>query len=159
MIGKKDFKGLLRWRESLRIDLGYAKSRKAMEEEKKLQEKESAATQETEETLAEKIAEEARLVQVSQKKAKKKQKEKKMKHLLKLRLGMDTPNDIGLEASTMVGIGEQDFDFGTSDLLMINSKNSENGSDQESASESEAYDSDEEQQKKMAGLETEIDGL
>ena len=55
VIGKKDFKGLIKWRESLRIDLGYAKSRKDMEEEQKLIESQQSNTEETEDSIAEKV--------------------------------------------------------------------------------------------------------
>jgi AdoMet-dependent rRNA methyltransferase SPB1 len=162
VIGKKDFKGLIKWRDSLRIDLGLSKSRKEMEQERKLKEEEAAKLQDTDEALAEKIAEESRLAQLVQKKTKKKQKEKKMKHLLKLRLGMDTPHDIGMDASILTLSGDQEYDFATKEQpsLMADTSDSEKVSEQmESDADSEAYDSEDEQIKKMNGLETEIDEL
>jgi AdoMet-dependent rRNA methyltransferase SPB1 len=105
VIGKKDFKSLIKWREALRIDLGFAKSRKEIQDEKKKAEEEAKMQEESEVTLEERLAAEAEQAQATAKKAKKKQRERKAKQLLKMRLGMDTPHDIGLEASQL-GMGD-----------------------------------------------------
>ena len=58
VIGKKDFKSLIRWRDALRIDLGLSKSRKEIREEeikRKEDEAEQKEKDESEETLAEKV--------------------------------------------------------------------------------------------------------
>jgi AdoMet-dependent rRNA methyltransferase SPB1 len=162
VIGKKDFKTLIKWREALRIDLGLAKSRKEIHEEKKKAAEEATAKEECEGTLEERLAAEAEQAQLTSRKVKKKQRERKAKQMLKMRLGMDTPHDIGLEASQL-GVG----DFEVEDPTMTPFKSTtlsqgsagDSGSDEDSFSEIEAYDSDEEVAMKIGALDDEMEGL
>jgi AdoMet-dependent rRNA methyltransferase SPB1 len=55
VLGKKEFKGLLRWREQMRLDLGFQKSRKEIG--KAVEEANKAKTEEadTPEAIAERV--------------------------------------------------------------------------------------------------------
>jgi AdoMet-dependent rRNA methyltransferase SPB1 len=162
VIGKKDFKSLIKWREALRIDLGFAKSRKEIQEEKKKAEEEAKAHEDSEGTLEERLATEAEQAQTTAKKAKKKQRERKAKQMLKMRLGMDTPHDIGMEASQL-GVGDFEVEDPTVTLSKPQDASEESeadsGSDEDSSSEIEAYDSDEEVAMKIGALDDEMEGL
>ena len=52
ILGKKEFKSLIKWRESIRLDLGYTKSEEQKSTETKQVEEEQ---EETPESLAEKV--------------------------------------------------------------------------------------------------------
>jgi AdoMet-dependent rRNA methyltransferase SPB1 len=104
LLGKKDFKELIKWRDSIRIELGLVK-KEAPKAEKEESEEEDM------ETLLEK---ERQNQEHKAKKLKKKQRERKAKTVMKMQLGMATPMDIGME---MQGdILEPDFDMGDDDM-------------------------------------------
>lgn len=119
VLGKKDFKTLLKWRDSIRLDLKLEKSKAEKKKELDDELAAKAAIEETEESLTEKVQKyfliilylifsfleklnkASQLAAAQLKKDKKKSKERKSKTLLKMRLGMQTPMDIGLEASNI----------------------------------------------------------
>jgi AdoMet-dependent rRNA methyltransferase SPB1 len=91
-------------------------------------------------------------LKLAAKKLKKKQHERKAKHLLKLRLGMGTPMEIGLEASTG-NMSDLEYDFGTGvDKIESGKEDSESDSELE-------YDSDAEIKKRIHSLDDEMEGL
>ncbi|KAJ3208997.1 AdoMet-dependent rRNA methyltransferase spb1 [Entophlyctis luteolus] len=175
-LGKKEFKGLMRWREAMRIVLGIDSSkeeiRKAKEEkaraEKELAEKEAASKGETEED----IANESAVLQSEQKKALRKSREKKAKQLLRLRLGMSAPMDIGLEADASAG-GLDGLQFedsvGESTPALRSTKRqsrpelNEDGSESESSeydeTESDFQDSEDDIEVRLGNIENEKHGL
>ncbi|KAI9330300.1 Spb1 C-terminal domain-containing protein [Obelidium mucronatum] len=126
-LGKRDFKDLIRWRDTLRISMGLEKSKEevrklkeaAKEEQAKALEEEKNKP-ETEESIAAELARQSDAIELQKKKEKRKSRERKAKQLLRLRLGMDTPMDIGMEA-----------DFGGMDGLQH-----DDGYDEESFAES-----------------------
>ncbi|KAJ3224233.1 AdoMet-dependent rRNA methyltransferase spb1 [Chytriomyces hyalinus] len=104
-LGKKDFKDLIKWRDAIRVLLGLEKSRdevrKAREaaaaEEVERKDAEKNAP-ETEESIAAELKRQQEALDLQKKKDKRKSRERKAKQLLRLRLGMETPMDIGMEA-------------------------------------------------------------
>ncbi|KAJ3138493.1 AdoMet-dependent rRNA methyltransferase spb1 [Physocladia obscura] len=121
-LGKKDFKGLIKWRETMRIVLGVDKSKEELRKAKEEAVKSEAAKVEedknkpdTEESIAAELAQQSEILENERKKEKRKSRERKAKQLLRLRLGMATPMDIGLEAESggIDGLQHDDYDDGT----------------------------------------------
>lgn len=178
VLGKKDFKDLLKWREAIRLDLGLdeKKKKEADSSETKVEEGEE---DEDEETLATKLGAESKAAALRLKREKRKARERKAKLLLKLRLGMGTPDEIGLEASDAGGLGTMDGDdqglfrlngvdavkkakpVSMTDApdLMLSSDDEDDGEEQDSEDDTSMYDSDEEVERKVGQLEQELDGL
>ncbi|KAJ3073989.1 AdoMet-dependent rRNA methyltransferase spb1, partial [Podochytrium sp. JEL0797] len=120
-LGKRDFKDLIRWRETIRISMGLEhskeemkKQREAAKEAEALRLEEEKAKPETEESIAAELARQAEEIEIEKKKDKRKSRERKAKQLLRLRLGMETPMDIGMEAE-MGGIDGLQHDDGFDD--------------------------------------------
>ncbi|ORY51044.1 FtsJ-domain-containing protein [Rhizoclosmatium globosum] len=120
-LGKKDFKDLIRWRETIRISMGLDRSkeeirkqREAAKEEQLKRLEEEKNKPETEETIAAELARQQEELEQQKKKEKRKSRERKAKQLLRLRLGMETPMDIGMEAD-MGGIDGLQHDDGFGD--------------------------------------------
>ncbi|KND02374.1 23S rRNA (uridine(2552)-2'-O-)-methyltransferase [Spizellomyces punctatus DAOM BR117] len=176
VLGKKDFKDLLKWRESIRLDLGL--------EKKKEERKADTGDKEEngEEDLLESLDAEAKSVAATRKRALRKARERKAKQLIKMRLGMGTPDEIGLEASEAGGMGLGDgHDEGLFRLNGLSTDGVKNAkpivtdtqkeavlsSDDEEADEDneanddddETFDTDDEIEQKINNLESEIDGL
>jgi len=106
VLGKKDFKTLLKWRDQIRISLKLEKPKKEKTEEKI-----------TDKTIEEQMELEHHVSMTREKKDKKKSQERKAKALQKMNLGMETPMDIGIEAadagiySMEGGLVEPDSEF------------------------------------------------
>ncbi|KAI8925362.1 Spb1 C-terminal domain-containing protein [Entophlyctis helioformis] len=100
VLGKKEFKELIKWRESMRQLLGLetAASRRAKKAEDLATAEAAAKEAEENEDLDAMLERERAAQELRDRRAKKKQRERKAKLLLKLQLGMKTPDDIGLEA-------------------------------------------------------------
>jgi AdoMet-dependent rRNA methyltransferase SPB1 len=143
LLGKKDFKQLIKWRDFIRIELGYVKPQIKEEEVEVVEEEmdlESLIQQQQNE-------QDQRL-----KKTKKKQRERKAKILMKMQLGMDAPLDIGLEQDSGI---LPEVDMGNdSDSEQVDPKVNE-----ESESDQSIYDSDEELERKIGRLDEEMDKL
>ncbi|KAJ3283815.1 AdoMet-dependent rRNA methyltransferase spb1 [Borealophlyctis nickersoniae] len=170
VLGRKEFKELLRWREAIRLDLGLDKKKEKISAEEE--------NEEEEEDLETQIENEAMSAATRAKREKRKARERKAKQLIRLRLGMGTPSDIGLEAGDAEGLGGgEDTEGG---LFHISSTKPSKAkpvtedreiefdvsSDEENAEEwseegedDEVYDSDEEVARKVHHLESELDGL
>ncbi len=104
VLGKKDFKALLKWRHDIRLDLGLDK--KAVPA---VAAPEAEPSPVSEMSVEEMLDIEAQKSVDADKKAKKKSRERKAKQLLKLRLGMATPMDIGIDAAANGDLGEAEF--------------------------------------------------
>ncbi|KAI9012787.1 Spb1 C-terminal domain-containing protein [Gaertneriomyces semiglobifer] len=169
VLGKKDFKDLLKWREAIRLDLG-------LEQKKETEAVPEEAKEETEESLMEKLDAEAKAAAAKLKREKRKARERKAKQLVKLRFGMQTADDIGLEASEAGGLGMDDealFKLNglTSGIkvpapatthmdISSDEDDLESGSDEDEESDyASAYDSDDDVEQKVDHLESELDGL
>ena len=174
VLGKKDFQHLIRWRDQVRVVLGLVvkKSEEVVEEE-------PGSDEEDIETRIERAQlEQSKLL----KKKKKKQRERRLKLTQRLMMGMDTPFDVGLEASQAGLEGLPEFDFGDENPDSIVaaaaapngefSKNQEMYSSDEDHSEMEQdlkdddeedddvyMDSDEELINKIHRLDTHIDSM
>ena len=143
VLGKKEFKQLIRWRESMRFMLGLqsAKQTAAVTEE---QQDKPVDEDDIEAVL---LREEESLV-AKQRRAKKKQRERKAKLLLRLRLGMETPDEIGLDAGYQGLEAFPEFD----------DQDEHYSSNSSSSSDDDGSDSDNEV-KKVDRLEADLDLL
>ncbi|KAJ3011299.1 AdoMet-dependent rRNA methyltransferase spb1 [Thoreauomyces humboldtii] len=102
VLGKKDFKDLLKWRDAMRLDLGFT-TKKVVEEEAA---EESGA--DDPESLADRLDAERKVAAARVKRERRRARERKARQLIKFRLGMGTPADIGLDASEAGGMGIMD---------------------------------------------------
>ncbi|KAI8812578.1 hypothetical protein BJ742DRAFT_747017 [Cladochytrium replicatum] len=104
VLGKRDFKDLLKWRQEIRISLGVEEKN-----QEKVTRKLEEAKKEEEGDLAELFrfaAAESNELLARARRLERKSKDRKAKHLMKLRFGMETPMDIGIEASASMGFEE-----------------------------------------------------
>ncbi|KAJ3116767.1 AdoMet-dependent rRNA methyltransferase spb1 [Nowakowskiella sp. JEL0407] len=168
VLGKRDFKNLIKWREEIRISLGLdtskSKAKKGGQDE---DEDETMTDVKDEASLVEQLETEKHLYVNREKRMEKKKREKKAKQLLRLGLGMGTPEDIGLEAGGL-GIGNDDGAVSEKPsrkqyLPKIDDDEDEyvdldEGDDEEWEDNSD-YDSDGEVVRKVGRLESEMDEL
>ncbi|KAJ3260673.1 AdoMet-dependent rRNA methyltransferase spb1 [Boothiomyces macroporosus] len=150
VLGKKEFKQLIKWRDSVRVmmDLVPKKVEKVVEEEPEEEMDIEDIIQNEKETMEQKM-----------RKLKKKQRERKAKQLLKLKLGMETPADIGIEGQSDMG-ALPDIDFGeeeTKEHLKV--KKEKEQAIEEEDDESVFDDSDDELERKIGRLDAEMDTL
>lgn len=97
VLGKKDFRNLLRWRLAIREELGLSTAKKDAEEEGL---KETVMITEDDQIDAEM----ERLTaqdQASRKRDRRKLNERKRKEILRMQMGMLTPHELGLEQDAM----------------------------------------------------------
>ncbi|KAJ3412167.1 AdoMet-dependent rRNA methyltransferase spb1 [Chytridiales sp. JEL 0842] len=172
VLGKKDFKDLIKWRESVRIAMGLEKSpeekKKEAAEREEARKAEEAAKANTEESVVDDLTRQAESLQAQQKRDKRKARERKSKQLLRLRMGMEAPMDIGMEAE-MGSIDSLQFDNGTlfdskpaskskmSTEFTPSSDDDSEAEGSENDDESEVYDSEDEIAMKLDSLETDVD--
>ncbi|EGF82934.1 hypothetical protein BATDEDRAFT_831, partial [Batrachochytrium dendrobatidis JAM81] len=165
VLGKKEFKYLIKWRESIRTVLGLetrASIRaKKLEDAKEKAEADAAAQKIDDENIKE-------AQRAKNRRLKKKQRERKAKLLLKLQLGMSTPSDIGLEADSGLSTRpEMDIDEDTTSTSKKSANSSpDSASDFTDDSQGEqdsdigsALDSDDERSRKVSRLEAQMDAL
>ncbi|KAI0652193.1 Spb1 C-terminal domain-containing protein [Trametes meyenii] len=166
VLGKGDFKALLKWRTALREELGLEVKTKPTEELTETVE----VTEEVDEE--EQIQEELeRLNSEAAARAKRERRranEIKTRTIQRMQLRMTAPMDIGLEQSDAALGGQVDI-FELDEAKALRGKRTGAGYDDESDeedakaddadSDEEILDSDEERERKVAGLEAELDGL
>ncbi|KAK6902925.1 AdoMet-dependent rRNA methyltransferase SPB1 [Kwoniella mangroviensis CBS 8507] len=174
VLGKGDFKALMKWRLAIRLEIG-------------LDVKAETTADATEEITVEPIDEEEQITEdlkklqeaksARTKRERKRANEKKAKELLKLQLNMTAPEDLDTNDLALKG-EEEIFDLeegeaeaarqGKSSRKSLRDiVNDEDGMDYESSSseeegdeeDDEILDSDEERERKTAMLEGELDGL
>ena len=155
VLGKKDFKSLMKWRDQIRKELGLVK--KEIEAPEKNEE-------EIEEDIEEVIKRQQEELSAKAKRAKKNKREQEIKMQKRMDKGMVAPMDLG--DNTEIG-DEKEVYFGedisdsedetilTPHDLKISHKKHGNSSE----SESDLYDTDDEMQKKIRRLDEEMDGL
>jgi AdoMet-dependent rRNA methyltransferase SPB1 len=104
VLGRKDFKLLLRWRLKVRDIFGFA-SKKTAEEEKKAEEEGNVEIESMDEEM--KIQEDLQRMKDGESKQKKKERrkenEKKRKDIVRMQLNMTTPMEIGMEQAGPLG--------------------------------------------------------
>ncbi|KAG9791576.1 AdoMet-dependent rRNA methyltransferase spb1 [Exophiala dermatitidis] len=108
VLGKKEFRTLLRWRLKVRDKFGMsAKAKKEQEAENKEEGEEVAEVESMDEEL--KIQEELQRLKEQdskeKRKARRKENERKRKEIIRLQMHMTTPHDIGLEQEGPAGEG------------------------------------------------------
>lgn len=170
VLGKSDFKQLMKWRLAIRLEIG-------------LDVKASAAGDATEEVEVEEIDEEEQITQElkklheekasKQKREKKRKNEIKTKTIQKLQLGMTAPTDLDMGDNALDGEEMFDLGEGERELERAGGKNIRDAvrdADGMSESEDEAREpeeedddevlsSDEERELRTRALEGELDGL
>ncbi|WWD15904.1 AdoMet-dependent rRNA methyltransferase SPB1 [Kwoniella shandongensis] len=171
VLGKGDFKALMKWRLAIRLETG-------------LDVKADPTADLTEDVVVEEMDEEEQISDelkklheaklTKQKREKKRSNEKKARELLKLQLNMTAPED--LDANDLALKGEEEiFDLeegenearrhesGRQTLTDIvqdaDGMDDSESSESEEESDEEILDSDEERERKTAALEGELDGL
>ncbi|KAI8588675.1 Spb1 C-terminal domain-containing protein [Geranomyces variabilis] len=185
VLGKKDFKDLLKWRDAIRLDLGISQKKVVKDDE----EPEEEEPQDPE-SLADRLDAERKVAASRLKRERRKARERKAKQLIKFRLGMGTPSEIGLEASEQgamgmgMGIMDQDdeglfhitgganvtseqakksqaltaAEQAAADLMLTSDEDSMSETD-EDEDDLEDYDSDADVQRKALRLESKLDNL
>ncbi|KAI9207785.1 Spb1 C-terminal domain-containing protein [Polychytrium aggregatum] len=178
VLGKKDFKTLLKWREEIRVSCGLDKSRqqKRQEAEEKAR-LEAETSQDKEEDVEDEVQRQSNLLNTQLKRQMRKVKDKRAKQLLKMQMGMTTPMDIGLEAEH--GIGGLDVDDGSGlfdwkkvgdasntlgkarrgEFEEFESDESDDAAEDDDDEEDEVLDSDEETAQKVQWLENDLDQM
>ncbi|KAJ7293683.1 FtsJ-domain-containing protein [Mycena rebaudengoi] len=173
VLGKGDFKALIKWRLALREELGLDNKTKDTEDITETVEvvEEVDEEQEIQQELERLNAE----ASARTKRERRKANEVKTRTIQRMQLQMTAPLDIGLE-QTDASLGGQDdfFDLGGAEVglrkrggisRLVDEEDAVGGSDQEDAEEEDAdedaevLDSDEERERKVDGLEAEMDGL
>lgn len=100
VLGKGEFKGVMKWRDNIRIEMGLRKP--------KVVEEVIPESVDEDLTIDEIIDRERTALALKQRKLKKKKRERKAKVVIKLRLGMETPVEIGVEQD----FGGEEIDMG-----------------------------------------------
>ncbi|KAJ3107805.1 AdoMet-dependent rRNA methyltransferase spb1 [Phlyctochytrium planicorne] len=120
VLGKREFKELIRWRDAVRESMGLNPPKEKKVEEVKEEPKNLTAEEEAE-AKANELARQAAEMEAELKREKRKSRERKAKQLIRLRLGMDTPHDIGLEVdSGMNGdVENEEDDEETDDIVRL----------------------------------------
>ncbi|KAL7417553.1 Spb1 C-terminal domain-containing protein [Mrakia frigida] len=172
VLGKGDFKALIKWRMAIREEIGLDVKHKPVDDHT-----EAAVVEEQDED--EQIEEElGRLTTEAAKRARqdrRKAQEKKMRAVTRMQLRMTAPTADGLELEDKALHGEEFFDLGEGergvkghkkDLVSTLDNEGMSGSDSEDNAgpskpqEAEEFlDSEDEREAKTKGLETELDGL
>ncbi|RDB28580.1 AdoMet-dependent rRNA methyltransferase SPB1 [Hypsizygus marmoreus] len=170
VLGKGDFKALLKWRLALREELGLDNKTKDTEELTETVEitEEVDEEQQISEELERLNAEAAARTKRDRRRAN----EVKQRTIQRMQLQMTAPLDIGLEQMDMSLGGQDDiFDLGGTErslqkqggiatLIGEDGDLAEDSDEEEPEAENdEVLDSDEERERKMQGLEAELDGL
>ncbi|THG99899.1 hypothetical protein EW026_g2532 [Hermanssonia centrifuga] len=170
VLGKGDFKALIRWRTALREEIGLESKNKHTEELTETVEitEEVDPEQQIEEELARLNTEAAARTKRERRRAN----EQKTRTIQRMQLQMTAPLDIGLEQhDASLHHGQEDvfdLDHTTRQLQknggvarFVNADEDAASSDEEDdiVEDDEVLDSEEERERKVAGLETELDGL
>jgi AdoMet-dependent rRNA methyltransferase SPB1 len=155
VLGKKEFRNLLKWRLKIREKFGLlVKKKKPQEEDEEVAE---VAPMDDELAIQEELQRLRENESAQRKKERRKENEKKRKEIIRMQMHMITPTDIGME---QVGIGGTDTMFG------MKAVNREKAADRiasgamvdvESEDEPEASSGEEESDEEEDRLEREID--
>ncbi|KAG9125010.1 AdoMet-dependent rRNA methyltransferase spb1 [Ceratobasidium sp. 392] len=160
VLGKGDFKKLLKWRTAIREELGLEAKEKPIEDATETVEitEEVDEEQQIEDELARLNAD----AQARAKRDRRKANEKRTRTIMRMQLQMTAPLDIGMDFADDALKGDM-FDLSGADGKGVVDKDEEDNSNEsaEEGQEAEEEDSsdDEDGEKKVAGLEDELDGL
>ncbi|KAI0715277.1 Spb1 C-terminal domain-containing protein [Earliella scabrosa] len=167
VLGKGDFKALLRWRTALREEIGLEVKTKPTEE---LTETVEVVEEEDEEEQIQRELERLNAEAAARaKRERRRANEIKARTIQRMQLRMTAPMDIGMEQSDAALGGQDDMfdlDEGTKALVGKRAGAGIDDSDEEAVEEEaeeddedELLDSEEERERKLAGLEAELDGM
>lgn len=158
VLGKKEFRNLLKWRLKLREKFGLVVKKKDQKEDES---EEVAEIAPMDEELA--IQEELRRMRDKEstrdKKERRKENEKKRKEIVRMQMHMTTPMDIGME---QIGPGGEDSTFSLKRVDRANARDAVVNAREvpvESESEDEDEDEDEESDAEEDRLERELDTM
>ncbi|TDL28368.1 FtsJ-domain-containing protein [Rickenella mellea] len=173
VLGKGDFKSLLKWRTAVREEIGLEMKAKHTEDATEVVEitEEVDEEQQIQDELERLNAEAAARTKRDRRKAN----EVKARTIQRMQLQMTAPMDIGMEQHDAALGGQDDiFDLGTAEMglkkkrsvtAVIGDEDDDAESDEDGAGaheeeeDDEPMDSEEEREKKVAELEAELDGL
>lgn len=168
VLGKGDFKALMKWRAAVREEIGLDVKTKPAEE---LTETVEVVEEEVDEDeqMQEELERLSKEAAAKAKRDKRRANEKKTKTIQRMQLRMVAPMDIGQElVDDSLQYGQEDmFDLSTVDrkrktLLTKADESSDSGTDSEDGGESteeDGLDSDEERERRIGALEDDLDGL
>ncbi|KAG5652171.1 hypothetical protein H0H81_006011 [Sphagnurus paluster] len=170
VLGKGDFKALLKWRLALREELGL--DNKTKETEEFTETVEIVEDVDEEQQISEELERLNAEAAARTKRERRRANEIKTRTIQRMQLQMTAPLDIGLDQQDLSLGGQEDmFDLGGTekalrkkggiDRLIGDDGNLMEDSDEEEGSEDsdEFLDSEEERERKVNGLEAELDGL
>ncbi|KAM5533078.1 hypothetical protein V8D89_013221 [Ganoderma adspersum] len=165
VLGKGDFKALLKWRIALREEIGLEVKTKPTEElTETVEVVEEADEEEQIQDELERLNAEAA---ARAKRQRRRANEIKTRTIQRMQLRMTAPMDIGMEQSD-AALGGQDDMFELDDAAALKGKRSgagyddssdDSGDDAEEDEDDETLDWEEQRERKVTGLEEELDGL
>ncbi|EMD42016.1 hypothetical protein CERSUDRAFT_147510 [Gelatoporia subvermispora B] len=168
VLGKGDFKTLMKWRTALREELGI--DVKTKETEELTEEVEVTEDVDPEEEIQKELERLNAEAAARTKRERRRANEVKTRTIQRMQLQMTAPMDIGMEQHD-ASLGGQDDMFELDDahralrgkggrrLMDESDAESESDSQAEDEEDEEALDSEEERERKLSGLEAELDGL
>ncbi|KAF9532027.1 Spb1 C-terminal domain-containing protein [Crepidotus variabilis] len=173
VLGKGDFKALIKWRLALREELGI--DLKAKDIEDAIEQVEVVEVVDEEQEISEELERLNAEAAARTKRERRRANEIKTRTIQRMQLQMTAPLDIGLEQSDpTLGLGQDDmFELGTKEEDLRKSRKTKlamdadgdedfgesSDEDMESGEEDSPLDSEEERERKVADLETEMDGM
>lgn len=159
ILGKKEFRNLLRWRLKVREKFGLVVKKKQGQEQEESEEVAEIAPMDEELAIQEQLLKMREKESTRDKKERRKENEKKRKEIVRMQMHMTTPMDIGMEQH---GPGGEDTTFSLKRVdranardAVVNARDLPAESDDESESESESEDDDEDGDR----LERELDSM
>ncbi|GAQ46200.1 adoMet-dependent rRNA methyltransferase spb1 [Aspergillus tubingensis] len=160
VLGKKEFRNLLRWRLKVREQFGLAVKKGGQAKEDETEEVAEVAPMDDELAIQEELMRLREKETSKQKKERRKENERKRKEIVRLQMHMTTPMDIGKE---QLGPNGEDATFslkraergGIRDTLAAGHEATIESDSEDSASESDFDESDDEEDR----LERELDNL
>lgn len=166
VLGKKDFRNLLKWRKMLREELGLDLSAKAIKEKEEEEKHQQETVEVHEMDEDERIDEELERLRVERdrkaRKLRRRKNEERQKRILKMQLSMTTPMDIGMDLVDEELMGEEFFDLqhgGGKKRIM----EGEEADESEESNDEASDDTDDEaaldaEERRLAALEEETSG-
>lgn len=159
VLGKKEFRNLLRWRIKCREKFGLVVKKKATTEEGTGEEVAEVAPMDEELQIQEDLVRMREQQTAKGKKERRKENEKKRKDIIRMQMNMTAPMDIGME---QLGMGGEDSTFTLRRVDRENARDAVvNARDlpAEGESEEESEDEDEESDDEEDRLERELDSM
>lgn len=103
VLGRKDFKLLLRWRLKVREKFGFSTKKKAEDDAGQAEEVAEVESMDEEMKIQEELQRIKDLGDTKKKKEKRKENERKRKEVVRMQLNMTTPSEIGLDQASIYG--------------------------------------------------------